>query len=117
MTTSFLQNNNGAIKTYYGTGAGAIAETISPGDGYRLVSVCIHNGTAPTTVANNVITFQPEVGSAYYTLLNTQGMAGVTDLVWQPSRDLFFAANDALNIAWANADNVTYGLNVTFQNV
>jgi hypothetical protein len=107
----------GPVTEYYGTGSGAIAETITPGDGYKLVSVQVHNGTSPAAVENIVITDYENAGSAYYTVLNTTGMAGVTDFVWQPSGDYYFGQNDSLRVAWTNTSAVTYGLTVTFLNV
>jgi hypothetical protein len=115
MTT--VSTNAGRIVKYYGTGAAALSETVSPGDGYRILAVMLHLSAAPTTAESVTVTFDSSAGSSYDTILNSQGMAGVTDYVWMPSNDLYLVNADALAVAFTNTDTNTWGLTVLLENV
>ena len=103
------------------TGAGAIAATMTVpvGTTYRLVSVSLHNSAAPTTSENLTITLDANAGAAYDTLLYTIDLAAaaVTDLMWSPDEEKFLEGGDAIDVAYANTDVVTYGVQITVKEV
>jgi hypothetical protein len=58
------------------------------------------------------ITINSGAGAAYDALLLSVDMTAVTDYVYQPTRPLVFEKGDTIDIAWANANGRTYGLEV-----
>lgn len=114
---STTASNVGRLTTYFGTGAGALSETITPGEGFRVICVMLHLSAAPTTAENATITFAANQGAAYATVLNTQAMAGLTDYVWFPPNDLYLVIGDSITVAWTNTDTKTWGLLVQVENV
>lgn len=105
------------IVSYYGTGAAALSEAITPGNRYRVISVMVHLSAAPTSAGAITVTYQPAQGAAYYTALNTQSMVGVTDYYWTPPADLYLVYSDSLVVAYTNPDTVTYGLTVIVEKI
>lgn len=114
---STTASNVGRLTTYYGTGAGALSETITPGEGFRVICVMLHLSAAPTTAEDTTITFSADQGASYATVLNVQAMAGITDYAWFPPADLYLVIGDSITVAWTNTDAVTWGLLVQVENV
>lgn len=95
------------------TGTAAINESIDPGKAGQLHEFRIHLNAAGGA-GDLTITLDAAAGAAYDTVLMTQDMTLVTDLVWQPDMPLYFDNGDKLVIAWANGSGRTYGLEVKF---
>ena len=55
--------------------------------------------------------------AVYDIVLLTQDMTAVTDLVWSPERPMEFLPGDELDIAWANANTRTYGLEIIYKGI
>lgn len=103
------------------TGIGAISETaVTPvGRDYRLMSISCHFSAAPTTSENFTITLDANAGPAYDTLLYSldPSAGATTDILWQPDEELLLSGNDAVDVAFANTDNVTWAVQITFKAV
>lgn len=94
------------------TGASALAASIAAADdetpflvrGFRL-----HLSAAGAS-GNLTVKVNSAKGSEYDTILLTQDMTSITDLV--NTTEVYLAAGDTLDFAWANAGTKTYGLTV-----
>ena len=91
------------------TGNAAISKTITPGVPFALESILLHLSAAGGA-ANLTVTLDSGDGAAYDTVLLTQDMTLVTDLLWQPDRPIELESGDKIVIAWANGAGRTYGL-------
>ena len=104
-----------------GTGATAIATsmTVPTGQTYQLVSVSCKFNVAPVTSENFTITLNANAGAAYDVLLYTvdPSVASLTSLLWQPDEPVLLEGGDAIDVAYANSDLGTYGLQITAQGV
>jgi len=90
---------------------GAIALTVDPGRAWQLEEIRVHLSAAGGA-GNLTVTLDANAGSAYDAVILTQDMTAMTDLVYAPERPLVFESGDKLVIAWANASNRTYGVEV-----
>lgn len=99
------------------TGAAAIAATLTvPASAtYQLISVTMHADAAATTSENFTITLNANAGAAYDTLLYSLDLsaASTVDLVWYPDEPLYLEGGDAIDVAFANTDTDTYGVQIT----
>jgi len=99
------------------TGAAAIAAsvTVPASDTYQLISVTMHADAAATTSENFTVTLDANAGAAYDTLLYALDLsaASTVDLLWQPDVPLFLEGGDAVDVAFANSDTDTYGVQIT----
>lgn len=104
-----------------GTGTGAIAtsHTVPAGKTHRLMSVSCHWNVAPTTSEDFTVTLDANAGAAYDVLLYSLDPAtvGVADIYWQPNQPIYLEGGDAVDVAFANSDNRTYGVQVTVEAV
>jgi hypothetical protein len=95
------------------TGAAAIAASLDPTRNFQLAEMRIHlsaaGGAGSLTMTLNSIS-----GAEYDVKLLTLDMTSVVDYVWQPSNPLYFEQGDTIDVAWANANNRTYGLEFKF---
>lgn len=95
------------------TGNAAIAKTVTPSQAAALDSIMLHLSAAGGA-ANLTIALDAIAGAEYDTVLLTQNMTLVTDLLWQPDRPIELDSGDSIIIAWANAGGKTYGLTVNW---
>lgn len=95
------------------TASAAINESIDPGKAGQLHEFRIHLN-AVGGAGDLTITLDAAAGAAYDTVLMTQDMTTVTDLVWQPDMPIYFDAGDKLVVAWANAGAKTYGYELKY---
>ena len=99
------------------TGAAAIAAsvTVPASTTYRLISVTMHSDAAATTSEDFTITLNANAGAAYDTLLYALDLsaASTVDLVWYPDEMLLLEGGDAIDVAFANTDTDTYGVQIT----
>ena len=91
-------------------GGGAAA-----GRPWCLHQVRVHLDIAGGAVENLTITIDGGVVPAVYdTLLLTQAMAAVTDIVWTPDAPIHLEGRDVLDIVYANSNTRTYGVEIVF---
>lgn len=95
------------------TGNAAISETITPSNSSALDSVMLHLSAAGGA-GNLTITIDAIAGAVYDTVILTQDMTLVTDLLWQPDRPIELDSGDKIVIAWANGAGRVYGLTVNW---
>jgi len=98
----------------------AVAMVIAPGYQFQLEEVRIHlsavGGAGVLTVTED-----SGLGATYDTILVAQDMTAVQNWTWIPARPLRFtytdgtvATSDHIDIAWANAGNLAYGIQVFY---
>ena len=99
------------------TGGNAIAASMSVpvGATYRIISVSLNLNAAPTTSENYTITLDANAGAAYDLLLYSLDLStsSTTDVLWQPDQPLYLEGGDAIDVAYANTDTGTYGVQIT----
>ena len=93
------------------TGAAAVAIALAPNIQFQLNEVRIHLSAAGGA-GDLTITVNAGAGAAYDVVLLTQDMTLVTDIVLLPAQPHDFVVGDVLEIAWANANTRTYGIDV-----
>ena len=109
--TAVLEKAVTAVATR-ATGSAAVATTVAPGAAFRLEEVRIHLSAAGGA-GNLTVTLDSGTAAAYDAVLLTQDMTSVTDFVWKPTRPLeFTSASDEIDVAWANSNTRTYGLEI-----
>jgi hypothetical protein len=102
------------VSTVVSTAAtGAVAKTVAPAAKWQLNEIRIHLSAAGGA-GNLTATMDAGAGAAYDSVIYTKDMTSVVDLVWIPDSPIVFSATDELDIAWANASNRTYGLEVVY---
>ena len=103
------------------TGSTAINATmvVPVGDNYRLVSVGVHFSVAPATSENFTVTLDANAGAGYDTLLYSLDVSAGsdTDVMWLPDEEIMLEGGDAIDVAFANSDSRTYGLQITMKAV
>jgi len=101
--------------------AGAIDASLAVPAGYvyRLVSVTVKMSAAPTTSENLTITLDANAGSEYDTLLYSLDLSAgsTTALAWFPDEPMLLEGGDAIDVAYANTDSGTFGVQITAQMV
>lgn len=88
---------------------GAVALDIQPDWDFELMEVRAHLNAAGAA-GDLTVTLDALAGAAYDTVLLKQDMTAVTDLVFIPAQPMQFVKGDKLTVAWANAQNKTYGV-------
>ena len=94
------------------TGAAAVDMTIAPGIAFQIEEIRVHLSAAGGAAENLTATLDSVTAAAYDVVLLSQAMELVTDLTWQPTRPLVFSAGDEIDIAYANTNARTYGIEV-----
>ena len=110
---SLLNNGFGKREVQRATGAAALAVAVNPGVIFALNEIRVHL-SAVGAAGNLTVTIDNGAGAAYDTVVFTQDMTAVTDLVWSPDIPLQLASTDHIDIAWANAGNKTYGIEILY---
>ena len=95
------------------TGAVAIATTIAPGFKWALKEIRVHLSAAGGA-GDLTATIDSGTAAAYDIVILTQDMTSVVDLISQLDTPMIFGEDDELDIAWANANSRTYGLEVIY---
>lgn len=111
-----LSDDAPAVKFHRETGAVAIASTLAPSTDWQLESIRVHLSAAGGA-GDLTATIDHGSNAVYDILLLTQDMTAVTDLVWHCERPMEFLAGDELDIAWANANTRTYGLEIVYKGI
>ena len=113
-TTQILENRSGGILTDRATATtGAIALTVAPAAKWELREIRVHLSSAGGA-GNLTVKMDSGAGATYDSVVLTQDMTSITDLEWQPDFPMIFDTLDELDIAWANASNYTYGIEVIY---
>ena len=99
----------------YETGATAIAYSFAPAKAREVVEVRLHLSAAGGAAEDLTITHNSALGAAYDVVKATQAMAAVQDYTWVPDRPHQLAIGDSLDIAYANSNSRTYGLEVIYR--
>ncbi|MFA7287305.1 MAG: hypothetical protein WC055_00350 [Melioribacteraceae bacterium] len=89
--------------------SGAISLTVDPGIPFRLIAIKVHL-SAVGGAGNLTATTDSIIGATYDAVLTLQDMTAVTDYIYVPDNPIPFVDGDKVVIAWANASNVTYGI-------
>ena len=98
------------------TGAVAIAYSFNPGKSVHVTEVRVHLSAVGGAAENLTIKHNSALGAAYDVLHHTEAMAAVADLVWRPDLGPWYIAKgDTLDIAYANSNNRTYGLEILYR--
>ena len=102
---------------YRATGAAAIAETITPTTPIELVSVRLNLSAAGGAAENFTVTIDSAAAAVYDTVIFSQDMNAVADLLWLPPQPIPILNCDELDFAYANSNTRTYGLEVIYRRV
>ena len=96
---------------------GAIAASITMKNWGRLLSVSSKFDSAPSTSENFTVTLDANAGATYdATLYSVDPSAtSVSSIVWQPDADLLLERGDQVDVAFANTDDRTYGVQITVE--
>ena len=103
-----------SLRFNYTTGAAAVAIELAPGTQFRVIEVRGHLSAAGGA-GNLTVTVDANAGAAYDTVLKTQDMTSVTDLMYQPDTPFYLDADDKILIAWENASARTYGITIVYE--
>jgi hypothetical protein len=111
-----MESTRRGITTQRATGAAAIAVTIAPTKKWQLHEIRLHLDAAGGA-GDLTVTIDSGVDPVYDTVIATQDMTSVTDYYWQPNDPIKFSKTDELDIAWANANTKTYGIEIIYSRV
>lgn len=95
------------------TGAVDLDEDFTVNQKWQIEEIRIHLSAAGGA-GDLTITSLSSVDTVYNTLLLTQDMTAITNLVWRPNYPMKFDAGDGVTIAWANEDTKTYGIEIVY---
>ena len=98
------------------TGGVAIASTLAPGTAWQLESIRVHL-SAVGGAGDLTATLDHGTHAVYDVVIATQDMTAVTDYVWHCERPMEFDADTELDIAYANANTRTYGLEIIWKSI
>lgn len=105
------------IISFYNTGASAVAETIAPGVSFKLESLRIH--FSDTTASENLtLTLDHDLGANYDAVLYSYDINGGESFVktFTGDDDIgSFYKDIEIDIAYANTNNRTWGLEITVE--
>lgn len=99
-------------RVFRATGAAAISETLAPTTAFQIEEIRLHLSAAGATPENLTVTLDSDAAAAYDARFLTQDMNAIQDVVWQPTRPLVFSNGDEIDIAYANTDTRTWGLEI-----
>jgi hypothetical protein len=95
------------------TGSSAIAKSLTSTDEWIVKEFRLHLSAVGGS-GNLTVTLNAGSGSAYDVVLKTVDMTEVIDWYWAPDNPIILKTTDAIDIAWANANGKTYGLEVVY---
>ena len=97
------------MRVFRATGTGAIDETLSPDQNFRVHAIKIHLNEAGGE-GDLTVTTDASGGAVYDTVVVTQDMTSIIDKVFEIAYP--FVKGDKLDFAWPNANARTWGLEV-----
>jgi hypothetical protein len=99
---------------YFTDDDGAVDIELAPNTQFALIEVRVHldgaGGAGDLTVA-----VDSEQGAEYDTVLKTQDMTAVTDLMYQPDHPFYLDVGDKIKVEWANAGDKAYGITLIYE--
>lgn len=115
MTVTTSQVPGRHLQKHSETGAAAIALSADAKRPGRLESVSLLLSAAPTTSENFTITLNALAGATYDVLLLTRDLSvdSTSELFWQPDTPIWLETGDVIDVAYANTDTGTYGVQAT----
>lgn len=93
--------------------SGAIALSVEPGRAWQLECIKVHLNAAGGA-GSLTAKVDAEAGAVYDVVVLTQDMTAATDVVYIPTRPIPMDAGDKLIVAWPNAGDKTYGVEVKY---
>ena len=106
---------DGINKVKRTTGSAVLAMSLTPEGPTSITSVKLHLSAAGGVTENFTVKINSVVAAAYDTVLFSQDMNAVTDILWVPDQPIPIVTNDVVDFAYANTNSRTYGLEVTFK--
>lgn len=106
-------NNNRVARS---TGTGALSMSLTPTRTFKLTEIRVHLN-AVGGAGTLTVTINDNAGAVYDTVLVSQDMTSVTDIVYQPDIGHFCVAGDSIDIVWANAGGKTYGVTIIYEDL
>jgi len=98
------------------TPPGALDFTFAPNREFQLLKVAIKFSTTVTTSENFTATFASVNGAKFGYVMESDDMQGLTEKVYDYSAALeYFQKGDSINFAFANTDELEFGLLVTYR--
>ena len=99
------------------TGAAAIAATLAETGPIELICVKLHLSAAGGVAENFTVTVDSATNAVYDTVLFSQDMNTVQDILWLPDRPIPIVNDDEIDFAYPNTNTRTYGLEVIWRRV
>lgn len=107
---------SGENKVHRATGSAAIASSLTPPNtALLLVSVKLNLSATGGAAENFTITVNSATDAAYDTIIFSQDMNSIQDLMWVPDQPVPVVNIDVLDFAYANSNSRTYGLEVIYR--
>ncbi|KKM55108.1 hypothetical protein LCGC14_1552950 [marine sediment metagenome] len=108
----------GENKVIRATGAAAIATALTPPTttAVLLVSVKLNLSATGGAAEDFTVTINSATDSVYDTIIFSQDMNTVQDLMWLPDQPIPVVNSDVVDFAYANSNSRTYGLEVIYRN-
>ena len=97
--------------------SGAIAYSLNPKFGFELIEFTLHLGSTPTTSQDFSVTKNADVGADYDTQIYKKDLSTITEDIYYSClpEEIVGEAGDQIDFAFANADEVTYGLQIKYR--
>jgi hypothetical protein len=98
------------------TGTAGMTLTVEPSTDFQIDQLRVHLN-AVGAGGSLMVTIDDASGVTYDTILFTQDMTLVTDVVWLPTRPILCKDGDKVVVSWANAGGKTYGVKLICRQV
>lgn len=109
---------SGHNKVHRATGSSAIASSLTPpapSGALELVCVKLALSAAGGATEDFSITINSATAAVYDTVIFTQDMSAVADLIWCPETPIPVVNTDVIDFAYTNSNSRDYGLEVIFR--
>ncbi len=113
MAQSFFihQDTNNGVMGIEWQGSGGIA-----GRGWTLLGIRLHLDAVSGAVEDLVVMIDGGVVPAVYdTVLLTQAMAAVQDIVWTPDAPVHLEYRDVIDVDWNNGNTRVWGIEIIYE--
>ena len=97
------------------TGAAGLAETLAPANTIVFYGFKLHLDIAGGLAEAFTVTSDAIAGAVYDTLIYSQDMNAVTDIVEMFDTPIPFYIGDELDFAWTNTNTRTWGLEIIYR--
>ena len=106
----------GENKVFRATGAVAMASSLTPPNtALEILSVKLHLSAAGGAAENFTVTINSATDAKYDTVIFSQDMNTVQDLLWLPDQPIPVINTDVIDFAYANSNTRDYGLEVIYR--